>query len=843
MKFIQSDVSFFEGSTMIINPKNSYIRKQIVTVIYLLTISLFMSACSEPVNYQSQPETSLSFQNSGTEIEANALIPAGPNGLIVSPQTDLIISVGDSVEFSATATDPTGDQSISYVWEFDGLLPNSVVQNPGLVTFQTPGKYEIELITINSLGQTDLTPDKRKIIVQSLAAPQVDSNPVPTIDSPAGDLAINIGDIVNFSGSGVSPVANDPLTFMWDFGDLVADPAVAAPGDVEFTMAGIYTISLNVTDSTGLVSINPAVVTITVNDPNAIGEGNIAPVGTILTPQEDLTIQTGESIFFSSFAIDPDANNPLTYLWDFAGVIPESNQPIPESVAFPTAGVYTITMTVTDALGLSDPTPPQIVVTVADNPVVTAPLLNEVITSPATDITINAGQAVTFLGEGPNELVPGPLSYLWSFGDIAPASIEQNPGDIIFTEIGVFTVSLTISDATGVVISDTVQRQITVLDPNVLQANILTPAGDQTINAGDIVNFTAEVIDPLGITEFEFLWTFEGGVPDSILQSPGDLVFDLPGTFMVNLSVVEPVSGRTVMAEPLKITVLDPNALKTSITTPGEDLTINAGDVVLFAAEVIDPLASSTLEYMWTFGGAAADSMSLDPGEVTFSMSGTFEIEFKVTDTVDLRTAASNVIEITVVDPNALQASIVSPATDMSITVGESINFVGEVTDPLAAVLTYAWDFGVEGAISSELVPGIVQFNAVGDFVVKFSATDPATMRESQIVERIIHVAAAGDVVPPAPQAGPQGSIDSPPGDMTIAVGASLVFAASAVDSAANEPLQFYWNFNNGELSLQVQNPGSVMFNTTGVYTVTLIVKDAAGVVDATPPSITITVN
>jgi len=43
--------------------------------------------------------------------------------------------------------------------------------------------------------------------------------PYSSIDTPAGDLTIDVGDSVEFSGTGTDPDGNVPLTFLWDFGD------------------------------------------------------------------------------------------------------------------------------------------------------------------------------------------------------------------------------------------------------------------------------------------------------------------------------------------------------------------------------------------------------------------------------------------------------------------------------------------------------------------------------------------------------------------------------------------------------------------------------------------------
>jgi hypothetical protein len=99
-----------------------------------------------------------------------------------------------------------------------------------------------------------------------------------------------------------------------------------------------------------------------------ISAGNVPPNGVIDTPTGDVTISAGSSVEFTGTGTDPDANLPLTFLWDFGDpAIADATVEDPGSVVFPNPGTYTVTFTVTDALGATDATPDTIVVTVTSN--------------------------------------------------------------------------------------------------------------------------------------------------------------------------------------------------------------------------------------------------------------------------------------------------------------------------------------------------------------------------------------------------------------------------------------------------------------------------------------------
>lgn len=85
---------------------------------------------------------------------------------------------------------------------------------------------------------------------------------------------------------------------------------------------------------------------------------NQTPNGVIDSPLGDMTIAVGDSIVFSGTGSDPDNNLPLSYFWSFDGAgIPDSTSEDPGSVQFNIPGIFTVAFTVTDARGLSAPSP------------------------------------------------------------------------------------------------------------------------------------------------------------------------------------------------------------------------------------------------------------------------------------------------------------------------------------------------------------------------------------------------------------------------------------------------------------------------------------------------------
>ncbi len=89
----------------------------------------------------------------------------------------------------------------------------------------------------------------------------------------------------------------------------------------------------------------------------------------------------------------------------------------------------------------------------------------------------------------------------------------------------------------------------------------------------------------------------------------------------------------------------------------------------------------------------------------------------------------------------------------------------------------------------------------------------------------------------------PNGVISSPSGNVTVTKGQSVHFRATGTSPDGNLPLSYFWNFGGGAPNSSQQNPGDVVFNTVGTFTVTLTISDNQGNDDRTPATIRVTVN
>jgi thermitase len=279
-----------------------------------------------------------------------------PESTIDSPGEDSSVVARDSIDFSGTCSDPLQTDSLTYDWRFEGDAAIDPVdtEDPGSLTFPTPGDVVVSFTCTDGFGRSDPTP-------AAIAITVTNSEPDGSIISPAGDMSIAQGGSIDFRGAASDPDGHLPLTFHWSFDGATLDATDENPGVVMFEEVGVYTVSFTVRDDIGAVDPSPETRTITVT--------NEAPNGEIVLPAGDMTIVAGESIEFRAAGSDPDGHEPLTFVWSFGDSAATSKKKNPGPILFETPGTYIVSLAVADSRGVVDATPDARVITVTAPPI------------------------------------------------------------------------------------------------------------------------------------------------------------------------------------------------------------------------------------------------------------------------------------------------------------------------------------------------------------------------------------------------------------------------------------------------------------------------------------------
>jgi PKD repeat protein len=169
----------------------------------------------------------------------------------------------------------------------------------------------------------------------------------PPIARPGGPYVADGS--LTVDGSASSDPQGDALTYEWDFGDPAnpTDGTGVTPTHV-YTAPGTYTVTLIVTDSRGHRS-EPATTTVEIR--------NLAPV---VEAGAERSVTTGSALVYTGSFTDATNGGPWPYRiqWGDGTADVTSTAVAPGSIGashtYTTAGTYTVTVTVTDAAGLSN---------------------------------------------------------------------------------------------------------------------------------------------------------------------------------------------------------------------------------------------------------------------------------------------------------------------------------------------------------------------------------------------------------------------------------------------------------------------------------------------------------
>jgi large repetitive protein len=768
---------------------------------------------------------------------------------IVSINKPTQINEGQSVEFSAIATDAGSIDTLTYNWNFgDGSAP---------ATGQTINHTFID----NGIYNAVLTvTDKDGGVTTQTTAVKVD-NVAPVVVSITKPAQINEGQAIELSTIATDAGADDTLTYNWDLGDGTA-PSIGQKVSHTYIDNGIYNVVLNVTDKDG--GTTKEIIKIKVD--------NVAP--TIINISQPPKINEGQAAQFSATATDPGLNDTLTYNWNFGdGTAPVIGQTINHT--FADNGIYNTVLTVTDKDGAVTTKTTAVKV---DN---VAPVIVS-ITKPAQ---INEGQAVEFKAIATDVGVNDTLTYNWNFGDGTAVATGQTINHT-FADNGTYNAVLTVADKDGGVSQQSIEIKVDNVAPVVV--SIVKPA---QINEGQAVEFKATATDAGANDTLTYAWNF-GDTTNPVTGQNVTHTFVDNGNYNVLLTVTDKDGEVTTQTTAVKVDNVAPVIV--SIVKPSQ---INEGQVVEFKATATDAGVKDTLTYSWNFGDTTNPVTGQNVTH-TFADNGNYNVLLTVTDKDGGVTTQTTAVKVDNVAP--VIVSITKPA---QINEGQAVEFKATATDAGANdTLTYSWNFGdstnavigqnathtyidngnynvvltitdKDGVIATEtttvkvdnVLPSIVKINKPAQINEGQAAEFSAKATDAGLIDTLTYSWSFGDgtaavtgqtvnhtftddgiynavlTVTDKDGGATQQAIEIKVNNVapTIASiikpaqineGQAVEFKATATDAGVNDTLNYSWNFGDNTNAVIGQN-ATHTFADNGNYNVALTVTDKDGAV------------
>ena len=340
--------------------------------------------------------------------------PASNAGLDVAASGGTIIDTNPSGtrilngELTMSAPNPVSGGSIS--WTFDWQAPT------------VSGTYTLYAAALsgNGTGGTSNDGTGTTSLQVTVSAP-ANQPPNAMISGPTTRVA---GIAVTFDGSGSSDSDGNIVSYDWDLGDGTAASGVST---THAYTEGSYTVVLMVTDNSGNTGHATLVIDITAS--------NIAPVAVISGPANGTE---GIAVSFDGSGSSDADGNVVSYDWYFGDNSAGSGATVSHIYS---AGIYIVTLTVTDDMGATDSTSLNIDIAATTEP-------QPPVADAGGPYSADLGVAVQFDGSASMDADGSIASYSWNFGDGSANGSGVGPVHI-YTAAGNFTVVLTVTDDQG----------------------------------------------------------------------------------------------------------------------------------------------------------------------------------------------------------------------------------------------------------------------------------------------------------------------------------------------------------------------------------------------------------
>ena len=227
-----------------------------------------------------------------------------PEARILKPGQGNDFEVGEFFTIDGSlSSDPDGDD-LQYMWTLSGLgspidLSNQMSDS---VTVDTPG---------DDLVLTLMVSDSGGLTSQDIVVINIEPGnrpPVASIITPSNGGSYSKGKEVTFNGMSSSDADNDPLTYVWELGE-VGGPTNVISSDVKpeprILDEGDWSVTLTVTDPDGETNFVKHSFSVT----------DLPPIAMITV--DKTTVFTDELIQFSGEdSYDPEGE-ALDFLWNF----------------------------------------------------------------------------------------------------------------------------------------------------------------------------------------------------------------------------------------------------------------------------------------------------------------------------------------------------------------------------------------------------------------------------------------------------------------------------------------------------------------------------------------------
>ncbi len=306
-------------------------------------------------------------------------------------------------DFDAGAT---SDGVVAFRYELGDGTVQSGSGDPGGVlvrhAYATSGRYDVTLVVEDGDGQ------------EASVTHEVVLSPVPDFTASCSEETVSC----DFDASASTP---QMVLYEWSLGD--GAQATGLEAIHSYATSGLYSVTLTVVDQAGQIEVASKLVSV--------------------PPRADFTVTCAPDLFTCSF--DGSASTPgVGHEWDFGDGSAPASGAVQEH-DYGVSGVFTATLTVTDASGQ------------------TASSSRQVALPPKAELTVSCDGFLCQFDASSSS--PGLVSYAWDFGHDGATATGVAPSHE-FPDAGDYEVTLAVTDGSNQTATNT--ETVTVFDEQLL---------------------------------------------------------------------------------------------------------------------------------------------------------------------------------------------------------------------------------------------------------------------------------------------------------------------------------------------------------------------------------------
>ena len=655
----------------------------------------FAPLSSDPIGvYQFEVEvTDLFFGNIISE-PATVTVNALPT-VSIAPVGPVTLNVGQVQTFTATSSGGSG--VIHYQWYLGG----SAVSGATGVSYSFSGSVGLYSVSCR------VTDSASTPVTSASNAVSVTVNPAlvaPSVSASVG--VVTQGQTSSLTSSSVT-TGTSPYTYQW----LQRAPGAgsyslisgAISSSYSFvtsasTATGSWSFELRVTDSASAV-VTSTGVSVTVN-----------AVPTVVVSPTSWIMDVGQSKVFSATA-SGGSGSYTSYQWYVGGAAQSGATASTFSYAPGSAGSYSITVSVTDSLGVTSVQSSAVSVTVAASPTVSV--------APVGPVTLNVGQVRVFTATASGG--SGSVSYQWYLGGSA-VSGATGVSYSFSGSVGLYSVSCRVTDSASTPVTSASNAVSVTVNPALVAPSVSASVG--VVTQGQTSSLTSSSVTT-GTSPYTYQW---------LQRAPGAGSYSLiSGAISSSYSFVTSASTATgSWSFELRVT----DSASAVVTSTGVSVTVNAVPTVVVSptswimdvgqSKVFSATASggsgSYTSYQWYVGGAAQSGATASTFSYAPGSAGSYSITVSVTDSLGVTSVQSSAVSVTVAASPTVSVAPVGPVT---LNVGQVRVFTATASGGSGSV-SYQWYLG-GSAVSGATGVSYSFSGSVGLYSVSCRVTDSAS--------------------------------------------------------------------------------------------------------------------